>query len=481
MEKRNWKILYSNYTGMEKKAVDLVSEEVGRHILRDKGVYSLHVLACEKVGAPIDGKNIIVIGRYEENELIRTYIKKEEIPKDGYVVRVIDNPENTELKIALITGDTPAAVFYGAVDFVDDYFVKAAKLYGSMHYTETIFCDKLSDYYNASAPTAKTRSLFLWGHTINDYHDYIKNAARMRINQLVLWNLYCPINADEVVEFAHEYGIEILWGYSWGWQDSKVHQENPDLDLDKLKDIIVAEFNDCYAGIKGDGIYFQSFTETVAERIANGRLIADVVVDLVNRTTAALLEERPEMHIQFGLHATSVKERLEYIAKVDPRVEIVWEDCGAFPFNYAVDDKGDFEGTWELIHKILNLRENGRTGLYYKGQVVMDWRPGIFAQQSGPYILGRNSEEIIQHDRELHTPMWRYLQSEWMEFGYKAYEMTRRIVETSKGNVNIGMAGTLSGGIWYPTALCAQMLWDCSRPYEEFVSMVQKRHCVTMA
>ena len=145
MEKRNWKILYSNYTGMEKKAVDLVSEEVGRHILRDKGVYSLHVLACEKVGAPIDGKNIIVIGRYEENELIRTYIKKEEIPKDGYVVRVIDNPENTELKIALITGDTPAAVFYGAVDFVDDYFVKAAKLYGSMHYTETIFCDKLSD------------------------------------------------------------------------------------------------------------------------------------------------------------------------------------------------------------------------------------------------------------------------------------------------------------------------------------------------
>ncbi len=39
MNKRNWKILYSTYTGMQKKAIELVSAEVGKTILRDKGVY----------------------------------------------------------------------------------------------------------------------------------------------------------------------------------------------------------------------------------------------------------------------------------------------------------------------------------------------------------------------------------------------------------------------------------------------------------
>ena len=47
-EKRNWKIIYSDYSGMEKKAIELVSKEMGALILRDKGVYTIHVLACEQ-------------------------------------------------------------------------------------------------------------------------------------------------------------------------------------------------------------------------------------------------------------------------------------------------------------------------------------------------------------------------------------------------------------------------------------------------
>ena len=47
--KRNWKILYSNYSGLEKKAIELISAEVGKYILRDKGVYTLHTLAVEPI------------------------------------------------------------------------------------------------------------------------------------------------------------------------------------------------------------------------------------------------------------------------------------------------------------------------------------------------------------------------------------------------------------------------------------------------
>ena len=52
-------------------------------------------------------------------------------------------------------------------------------------------------------------------------------------------------------------------------------------------------------------------------------------------TAGKILEENPKLHIQFGLHASSVREHLEDISGVDDRVEIVWEDCGAFPFKAA--------------------------------------------------------------------------------------------------------------------------------------------------
>ena len=86
MDKRNWKILFSNYSGVEKKAVELVNEEVGRQILRDKGVYSLHVLTCEKVGASIEGKNIVV-----HKECTARYNKDLYMASEDYCRRLLYN------------------------------------------------------------------------------------------------------------------------------------------------------------------------------------------------------------------------------------------------------------------------------------------------------------------------------------------------------------------------------------------------------
>ena len=55
--KRNWKIVYSGYSGVEKKAIDLIYKEVGALILRDTGCYTLHVLACEKAENAVMDKN----------------------------------------------------------------------------------------------------------------------------------------------------------------------------------------------------------------------------------------------------------------------------------------------------------------------------------------------------------------------------------------------------------------------------------------
>ena len=46
----SWKIVYNEYVGMQKNAVDFLSTEVGRLLLRDEGVYTTYVLPCEKYG-----------------------------------------------------------------------------------------------------------------------------------------------------------------------------------------------------------------------------------------------------------------------------------------------------------------------------------------------------------------------------------------------------------------------------------------------
>lgn len=80
MNKRNWKIVYTNYTGMERKAVELLSAEMGAHILRDQGVYTIHVLPCQQVETAVIDTNAVVIGLYNENALIHKYIKESDIP-----------------------------------------------------------------------------------------------------------------------------------------------------------------------------------------------------------------------------------------------------------------------------------------------------------------------------------------------------------------------------------------------------------------
>lgn len=65
MYKREQKIIYSNYSGVEKKAIELINKEISSIVCRDKGVYTIHVLPIEKDGCEID-KSITAIGCYSE-------------------------------------------------------------------------------------------------------------------------------------------------------------------------------------------------------------------------------------------------------------------------------------------------------------------------------------------------------------------------------------------------------------------------------
>ena len=478
MDKRNWKILYSKYEGIQKKAIELVSAEVGSIICRDKGVFTLHVLGCEKFGAEID-RNIIAIGKYEENPIAQSFINKEEIPENGYFVRVFDNPDNEELKIVVITAHDDVNVFYGAIDFTDNYLPEATPYRSNaLRKRDETFNDKIPDYIKKSSPKATIRSIFTWGQPINDFRRYIENAARLKFNRIIIWNDFLPINSEDIVDYAHEYGIEIFWGFAWGWTtDCNVTDLN---NLNEMKKSVVDNFKKTYLNAKGDGIYFQSFTETDLEN-KDGIIIADAVTGFVNSVAEEVFKLSPDIKIQFGLHASSVKNNLEFLEKVDERIEIVWEDCGCFPYHYRPETATPeaFEETLEFTEKIIALRNYGQTGLVYKGMMTMDWYN--FVHQAGPYIMGKSADELIKNDIEMLTPMWRYIQTLWLQkAGKYAWEFTRRIYEMVKGDIEVNLAGTLEGGIWYPYALCAELMWNAEENFEVIEKRVLNRPWVKL-
>ncbi len=479
-KKRSWEILYSDCSGVQKKAVELLYREMSALITRDPGIYTFHTLTVRKSCVLPEDKNAVVVGLYDRNELIRKYIKREEIPENGYVVKVMKNPERSGGSIVLITAGDEQSVFYGAVDFVDDYFSLYAYRRSpslSIVFYDELFLNELPAYYSASAPAIRTRSIFTWGHPINDYRAYIDTMARMRYNQLIVWNDYAPVNAADVVSYAHEYGISLIWGFSWGW-----HRNCEEIDLehlDALTDEILKKYEEEYAHTGADGIYFQSFTELKKEYIG-GRLIAECVTDFVNKTAERLLQKHPSLLIQFGLHATSVKERLEFIRGVDERIDIIWEDCGEFPYSYEpfVKDVKDFEATEAFTDKIFTLRPNAHDGVLFKGCLTMDWVGDYFAHQSGPYIMGCENERTKARDREVIRPLWRNFQNGWLANGEYAYRMAKRIRELN--GASVGVAGQLTGGHWFAPALIAQILWECDRPYEDIFKKVTARRIVEM-
>ena len=472
----SWEILYSDFRGIERKTVELLNKEFGQKVLRQQGVYTLYVLPCKKYnGEPVQ-HNAIVVGTYADNELIRTYIKEEEVSEDGYCLKVVKNPDNEKGSLVLITAKKEKYLYDCAVTFLYEYMTEKAIVHGGLRVPEITLDQPLAEDTRSFAPAIQTRSIFTWGHPINDYRQYIDNMAKLHLNQLIIWNDYVPLNAKEISDYAHSYGIEVIWGYAWGWSTA-IHKQSITMEaLEELKKNVIKEFEENYAPMGLDGIYFQSFTE-IDQEYLGGVLIAKVVTEFVNDVTNTLLEKYPKLKIQFGLHARSVKKHLDELAKVDRRVEILWEDCGCFPYHYLpiVENEQEFEETLAFTEKIITLRGDAPMGLVFKGMMTIDWdfdyNDGhqMFVNQRGPYILGENSDSVVKHDKQLRRNIWRYFYGEWTVYGKYAQRVARLAERLTKGNINLCMVCEGDGGIYLPEAICSEIFWNPDEKFENIV------------
>lgn len=479
MKQNEWKIIYSSYTGIAKGAIRLLSKEVSKYIVREEGVYRLYVLPCEKEGCEIS-KNAFLIGLYQESPLIRSFVEEKEIAEGGFLVKVIENPAEPLGRLVILTARDEKELLYSVVSFLDDYIPGAGSpRNGCIFMPNKVFDERLKLYSYTAAPEHPVRSIFTWGHSINDYRAYFDNMVRMGYNEVILWNDYVPLNIDEVIDYAHSYGISVILGYTWGWKSFRKAESISDEQIEALKVSIVKEFEECYAPINCDGIYFQSFTEKNTEYIGD-KLIAKVVTDMVNEICEKLFELKPDMRIIFGLHATSVVNRLNEIARVDKRVEILWEDCGDFPYDYEsrIWNQEKYDASFEFTKKLLELRDGVGVGIVFKGVMMMDWSK--FVYQSGPYVMGESADDLKEHDRRIRAYAWRRYSAEWMQYGAAAAKMLQFINDNQLTPTTMCLAGTFDGGAWLPVAICGQMFRSYDGDYPALLNRVARREYLTI-
>ena len=365
------------------------------------------------------------------------------------------------------------------MDFYSKYILKFENT-DDQTYFKNIFEEKLPDFTYTSYPAVKDRGLWTWGHVIYDFRGYIDNMVKLKLNTIIIWNDFVPYNAVEMVAYAHSSNIKVYWGFSWGW-DLPAENANEEY-LSALSDEIVKCYETNYAALDGDGIYFQSFTEVEDERLGDV-LIAEKVTEFVNQTADKIFRNHPDLKLQFGLHAVSVNKRLEYISRVNPKIQIIWEDCGSFPFDSIPQNIENFEQTMEFTEKICNLRGKGdKFGVVLKSLTNLDWP--TFEHSKGPIYVGVSSKQTKEFLIRRKRKIWHYVQAYWLRNAEKAYEMIKLMREAKNGDLCIAALvedGMFESKLYYPVALYTQMLWDCESDIKNIICETALRNDVEFA
>lgn len=403
----------------------------------------------------------------------------------GLPLSPLTTPEEYRLLVmndtVVIEGFDDAGALYGAIDFYDHFILpNEYPDDGDLYRVNFFEKETLPDFSYQSAPSVKARGLWTWGHVIYDYKGYLDNMMMLKMNRIIIWNDFLPVNARDITEYAHARNIKVIWGFAWLW-DTDCAKFDMNTLLEE-SDVIFHKFEKEFGDTPIDGIYFQTFTELDREYIGDV-LIAEAATGFVNHTAQLFYEKYPEIELEFGLHARSVKKRLEFIRAVDPRIRIVWEDCGAFPFSYLPNDIKTFDRTADLVRKIAVLRgENDRFGVVTKGLVKLDWTS--FEHCVGAQYIGVSTKRMIHNRNDRKASIWKYIQANWIAYADKALEMVRIMHDAKKGEFCVYALvedGVFGENIMWPVALYAEMLWNCDADLRDLTSRTALRHNVIFA
>lgn len=463
-----WKIVCGTAEGIEGNALKLLYAGVSQEVP--------YVLVAQRAedAPPLEGVSLIVAGTRESNPLLASFPQTAQLPEEGYLVQVTQSPFDPARQAAVIAGSTPGQVIYAVSHFLSQYLPNARQNSEHHPYFLPLFSGKMPEYTARKQPAFAERGIWTWGHCIYNFRRFARNMARLGLNAVTIWNDYPPINLREVTDCFHSWGIRVYFGYSWGWEE-KVDISSRE-DMERWRALTLETYEKSYAQAGGDGIYFQSFTETSDEYL-DGVPIAQAVVRWVNCLGGSMLERWPGLDIRFGLHATSVKNRMDAIAGVDPRISIHWEDCGAFPYAYFSRAAQGEEEMLAFTDRLASLRPGCGYGVVLKGQVCLNWSE--FENQKGPFLLGCESGGAIRSRMHKVRDQWHDVQGYWL----KNIGQFRRTLRHLPGAAVYALVedALLDAACWYPVSLFAQALWDTECSDGELLSATARRPDTVLA
>lgn len=449
-------------------------------------VYERYSIGVEKVYAAVQPYleySLLCTGHWDADVLAHhnyIYIKYDE-SLAGYKIKVSASEYNEENQCILIGARDDVNLLYAAADFQNQYlpYARYTDSTGPKFYFNDLFHEPMKEYDREFSPRIKRRGLWTWGFVIYDYKKYIDNMVSLKLNTLILWNDYPPVNSKEMIAYAHERGIQVYFGFAWGWDTNCAENKavaRVMADTDRLSNEIIQVYETQYAALGCDGIYFQSFTELEEEKI-NGIPVAETVTKFVNDTAGKLFEHFGDIELLFGLHAGSVKNKLDVIAQIDSRISILWEDCGAFPYHYIPKNTDGFDETVAFTEKIRDMRRGG-FGVVLKGLTCLDWNS--FQHQQGEFLLGVQNGRFLSKKAEEKRKIWKYVQAYWLKNAKYAYDMINVFDENTMVTA-LAEDGAIEEKIPYSLALYAEMLWDSRRPLDEIMCETALRDDISFA
>jgi hypothetical protein len=187
----------------------------------------------------------------------------------------------------------------------------------------------------------------------------------------------------------------------------------------------------------------------------------------VNDTATALYAEHAGLHIQFGLHATSIRERYPEFRALDERIIITWEDVPGIPFAY-IPGEGPAklaDSALEYSKQIARFRPGTPFAIVPKGWCHLRW--GAEFEHHGPFILGERHPAYIRERLDERQPVLDRSNHYW----YRHYPLaTRYFREMTALRLPSILATALvedsmfEARIQPGVALLAEMLWNPNQP-----------------
>lgn len=472
----DWLIIYGKKDGVEGYALRQLNGMVQKFI-----PYVVRIVQGKSVSDEILRHNLMVIGTKYSNSLIsefdrRGVIRIDTLRKESINVRVTGNPFEPNLQLIVIAGADENGVLYATREFEHYIVDRATKVDSAGIHYRLPFLNRFDENNLQGSPAIEYRGLWTWGHVIYDYRRYLDHMSKWKMNIIVIWNDFAPINAGEIVSYAHERGISVIMGYSWSWGESV--DPNSGEDLEKWSKMIIEKYEREYRNTGCDGIYFQlGFTETNITEIG-GKSTAALATEWVNTIARKLLDTNPKLRIMFGLHATSIKEGYEALKGVDERIEIIWEDIGLpipqFPYSYDPSMISNYETAIDYTSKVSRLRMREENfGIIAKGMTNLDWKN--FEHQPDSFILGEYEPEFVSRRAMEKMPRWKHVEMEWRKNLKCFTEITKAIIESKPARMTI--LGLLEDGLWeekmwLPVGLFAETMWNPYLPPNDVVQKV---------